>query len=103
MHKVFTNTLPCGIIPALSQQISWVSELGIYDKQDCLGCLHHILRDLPVWMNPDDFNELSGILPSCTGQDFFQTLCTTMIETTLLGMVWFILDEQFVFIFDSWK
>jgi hypothetical protein len=99
VHKALTNILPCGIIPALSQQISWVSELGIYDKQDCLGCLHHILRDLSVWMNPDDFNELSGILPSCTSQDFFQTLCTTMIESTLLGMVWFILDEQFVFIF----
>jgi hypothetical protein len=34
-------------------------------------------------MNPDDFDELSGILPGCTDQDFFQTLCTTMIETTV--------------------
>lgn len=98
-HMVFTNILPCGIIPVLSQQISWVSELGFYDKTDCLGCLLHMLRDLPAWMNPYDFDELSGILPRCIGQDFFQTLCTTMIETTLLGIVWFILDEHDVDLF----
>jgi len=84
MRKVFTGILPCGILPALSQHISWVSKLGIFDNQYCLGCLP---RDVPDGLcNSQGFEELSEILAMCTGQNFFQTLTTRVVESMLLGM-----------------
>lgn len=85
MCKVFTEILPCGVLPALSQHISRASELGIFEKQCCLGCLP---RDVPETLlsNLSHFEELSQILPMFTGQSLFQTLTTGVVESVLLGM-----------------
>jgi len=84
MCKVFTQILPCGILPALSQHISRASELGIFENQYCLGCLP---RDIPeALLAINGFGRLSQILPMLTGQIFFQTLTTSMVESMLLGM-----------------
>jgi len=84
MCKVFTKILPCGILPALSQHISWASELGIFENQHCLGCLP---RDIPEkLLDFYDFSVLSQILPMLTARSFFQTLSTRMVESMLLGM-----------------
>ena len=87
MCKVFTGILPCAILPALSQHISWaskVSERGIFGNQYCLGCLQ---RDIPETLfGTDDFEVLSQILPMLTGQNFFQALSTNMVESMLLGL-----------------
>jgi hypothetical protein len=84
MRKVFTQILPCGILPALSQNISRASELGIIENQYCLGCLP---RDVPETLLDLSYVEvLSQILPMLTSQNFFQTLSTRMVECVLLGM-----------------
>ena len=84
MCKVFTGILPCGILPALSQHISRASQLGIFENQCCLGCLP---RDVPeTLLDAHGFEVLSQILPMLTGQNFFQTLTTRMLESMLLGM-----------------
>jgi hypothetical protein len=83
MHKVFNKILLHGILPALGQQISHVSKLGIFESQNCLGCLKKIPRS--ILGNGSEV--LSEILPKCTGQIFSQTLCTTIVESTLLAMV----------------
>jgi hypothetical protein len=84
MHKLFTKILPCGILPALSQRISRTSELGIFENQYCARCL---LQDIPeTLLDVNGFEVLSQILPMLTGQNFFQTLTTSMVESTLLGM-----------------
>ena len=81
---VFTQILPCGILPALSQHISRASELGIFENQHCLGCLP---RDVPeTLLDVNGFEVLSQILPMLTGQNFFQALSTRMVESVLLGM-----------------
>jgi len=84
MWKVFTRILPCGILPALSQQISQASELGISGNQYCLRCLPRQVSEALLDVN--DFEVLSQILPMLTGQSFFQTLSTIMVESVLLGM-----------------
>jgi hypothetical protein len=84
MHKVFTQILPCAILPALSQHISRASEPGIFENQHCLGCLP---RDIPAkLLDFNDFELLFQILPMLTDQSFFQTLATRMVELVLLNM-----------------
>jgi len=85
MCKLFTEILPRGILPALSQHISLASELGIFENQYCLGCLP---QDIPeTLLRLHGFMMLSQILPMLIGQTFFQTLTTGIVESTLLGMV----------------
>jgi len=87
MCKLFTEILPCGILPALSQHISQVSELGIFENQYCLGCLP---RDVPatgMLLGLGDFLVQSQILPMFTSQSFFQAFSTSMVESTLLGIM----------------
>jgi len=85
MRKVFTKILPCGILPALSQHISRACGLGIFENQYCLRCLRqHVPEQM---LDLDGFEVLSRILPMFTGQTFFQTLSTRMVESMLLGMV----------------
>ena len=84
MCKVFTQILPCGILPALSQHISRASELGILENQCCLGCLP---QDIPERLLDDyGFKMLSQILPMLIGYNFFQTLTTRIVESVLLGL-----------------
>ena len=98
MCKVSTQILPCGILPALSQHMSRASELRIFENQHCLRCLP--LNSLEMLLELDDFGLLSRILPMLTGQTFFQTLATRMVESVLLGMTQ---DLSYVFVFDFWK
>jgi hypothetical protein len=102
MCKIFTETVPCGILPALSQYISQASELGIFENQYCLGCLP---RDVPeTLLHFHYFGLLSQILPMLTGQSFFQTLTTRMVESVLLGMARnSYIGYLHVFVFDFWK
>ena len=83
MQKVLTAILPCGILPALDQQISRASELGIFEDQSCLRC--RLEDDFPesLTVNGNDVQ----ILPMCTGQIFFHAFCTRIVESHLLGMV----------------
>ena len=101
MHNIFTRILSCGILPALNQQILQTRELGIFENQICLGC--H-LPDLPENLLDinHDFGVLSEILGMCTGQNFFQNLCTRIIESTLLGVLQN-LYTWYVFVFEFWK
>ena len=87
MHEVFTKILLGGILPAVSQHISRASELGIFENHYCLGCLPQDIPDMLLDSN-FDFEVLSRILPMLTSQNFFQTLCTRVVESVLLGMVW---------------
>jgi hypothetical protein len=101
MYKVFREILSQGILPALGQHILHASKLGIFESQKCLGCL----QDVPeMLLNMHDFDALSQILSMCTGQHFFQALCTRIVESTLLGKVHALLTRlQYVFSFDLWK
>ena len=84
MWKVFTEILPCGILPALSQSITRASELGIFENQQCLGCLP---QDIPeMLLDFNGFEVLSQILPMITGQSFFRILTTRIVESMLLRM-----------------
>ena len=83
---IFTKILLGGILPAVSQHISRASELGIFENHYCLGCLPRDIPDMFLDSN-SDFEMLSRILPMLTGQDFFQTLSTRVVEAVLLGMV----------------
>lgn len=84
MHKVFTVIIYRGILPALSEHILSASlELGIIENQT-LRSQSSFLESLTDF---DGFEVLSCILPMCTGQDFFQTLCTRVVESALHGMV----------------
>ena len=104
MCKLFTQILPCGILPALSQHISRASELGIFENQCCLGCLP---QDIPERLLDDHgFEVLSLILPTLIGQSFFQTLITRTIESMLLGLACdlFMQQPRYVcIVFDLWK
>ena len=94
MHKVFNEILLRGILPAFGQQISrTASKLGIFESQNCLKCLQASLRAVPEFESLSDDLVLCEILPMCTGQNFFQTLCTRMVEYELLRMVWFTYRE----------
>jgi hypothetical protein len=106
MHKVFTQILPCGILPALSQYISWASEQGIFENHYYFRCCW---RDVPtanrgLLDSYSNFEAVIGILPMCTSQHFFQTFCTRVIESTLLEKVQASLScVMYVFLFDFWK
>ena len=90
MQKVFTQTLH-GMLLALRQHVLHASELGLFENQYCFGCQQHV-QDFPLELfDIRCYDILSEILPVCIGQNFFQTLCTGLIESTLLGMVWIIL------------
>ena len=87
MCKVFTEILPCGVLPALSQHISRFSdELGIFENQMCLGCFFESLPAGTEWFK--NFELLFQILPILRGQNFFQTLTTRMVESALLRVAW---------------
>ena len=99
MHKTFTRILSCSVLPVLDQQILQARELGIFDNQNCLGCHLPNLPENLLDIN-HDFGILSGILSMCTGQNFFQALCTRTIESTLLGVLqnlysWYVLVFEF--------
>jgi len=100
MQKVFTQILH-GILSTLRQHVLRTSEFGLFENQYCFGCQQvfpwHKLLDIHC------FDILSEILPICTGQNFLQTLCTGIIESTLLGMVWVILNWRYVFVLEVWK
>ena len=105
MQKALTEILPHGILLALRQHVLRASELGIFEHQYCFRCQEHV-QDFPdALLDPPHYDTLSGILPICTGQNFFQTLCTRLIECTLLGMVWTIVNGKLkcVFVFDIWN
>ena len=103
MHKLFTEILPCSILPALGQYISQARKLGIVENQTCLACR---LGDIPENLLPisySGFYMLSGILRvrMCASQNFFQALCTRAVEATLLRILWKL--YEYVFIFEFWK
>ena len=79
MCKVFTKILPCGVPPALSQHISRVSELGIFENQ-CVSSASS--SHIPELSGSE--NLLFQILPMLSGQNFFQTLTTRVVESALL-------------------
>jgi len=82
MCKVFIEILPCGILPALNQHVSRISKLGIFENPNCLRCQQEIPEGLM-----DSHAVLIGILPMCTTENFFQILCTRVIESDLSQMV----------------
>jgi len=85
MQKISTAILPCATIPVLGQESSQVNQLGIFEDPICLGCRQD---DIPRKLFPTDGCDiLLRILPMCTGQIFFQTLCTRIVESILLEMV----------------
>jgi len=93
MQKVLTQTLH-GMLLALRQHVLRASELSLFENQYCFGCQQHV-QDFPFELfEIRCYDILSDILPICAGQDFFQTLCTGLIESTLLGMVWVILTTS---------
>jgi len=96
MQKFFTAILPCGFLPALDQQISRASELGIFEDQNCLRCREDDFPESPL------SSSVNRILPICTGQIFFHALCTRFVESNLLGMVKR-LYRRYVFVFDIGK
>ena len=101
MKKVLTAILPCTILPALDQQISRAAELGIFENQHCLlRRQDNFPRSMPVFEN---FSSLPGFLSMCTGQSFFQALCTIIVESFLLGTVQHMLSQRYVFTFDIEK
>ena len=99
MYRVFTQILPCGILPALSQHISYTSKLGIFENPNCLRCLK---GDPELLLSPYNYRALITILSMCTAQDFFQTFCTRAIEYTLLAMVGN-MSIEYVFVLDFWR
>ena len=104
IYKVFTEIIPHGILPALSRQISWASKkLGIFESRSCLQCLWewHDVPELDLY----NFGLLSRqTVRMCTDQNFFQILCTRMVESTLLGRVIFIIFRtRYVFDLLAWK
>jgi hypothetical protein len=105
MRKVLAKILPHGILSALSQYVLRASELGFFENRYCFRCQQHG-EDFPEFktlFNIPCYDILFEILPTCTGQNFFQTLCTRFIESTLLQIVWTIVGERCVFVFDFWK
>ena len=95
MCEVFTEILPCGVLPALSQHISRVNELGIFENQICLGCF---FESHPGTEWTRNFELLFQILPILRGQNFFQVLSTRMVESALLRVARD-LSEEYVCIF----
>jgi hypothetical protein len=101
MCKVFTGILPRGILPALSQHISRISKLGIFENPNSLRSQQEIPEGLVDCRY--DYEALFGILAMCTTENFFQTLCTQVLESSLFWMVRNAADMEYVFVFDFWK
>jgi len=92
MQKVFIAILPCGILPALDQRISWVSESGFFENRICFRCQED---DYPESM----LENIPKFLPMCTHQSFFQALCTRFVESYLVDIV-HTMYARYVFVFD---
>jgi len=89
MHEVFIEIIPRGILPALRVSNFWLKKTGILDVKDgsvCLKC-----SNAEIWecssLDAQDFGVLCEICRACTGQDYFQLLCTSILEVILFGMV----------------
>jgi len=103
MQKVFTEILFHGILSGLGQHVLRASELDLFENKYCFGCQPQHGQDFPHMFNIGCYDVLSEVLPICVGQNFFQTLCTRIIECTLLGMVRVFLTWKYVFVFVIWK
>ena len=104
MCRVFTEILLYGILPVLSQHISRASELGLFETQNCLRCLQDAPEMLALLNTPSSsFEALFGILPMCTGQNFFETFCTSVIESILLGTLVWIMSNVYVLLRGFWE
>ena len=101
MRNILELILPGGILAALSQDISPASKLGILKNGNCLRYLSPDLSEIFL-LEPESFEALSQILPVLTGQYFFHTLTTRMVESMLLGMARE-LFTLYVFVFDFWE
>jgi hypothetical protein len=105
MHKVVIEIIPCGILPALRVGNFWFKQTGILDDKDGFLCFKCSIPQISIgrrhWLNTKSLEMLSEIPSVCTGQDFFQLLCTTIVEAILFGMVyWTTVYEGYVFPFD---
>ena len=106
MHKVLIEIIPRGIIPALRVGNFWIKKTGILgdnDRSVCLKCsIPQIFIRQSHWLDRTTFEMLSEIPFVCTGQDFFQLLCTTIVEAILFGMVHWTgtVHRGYVFLFD---
>ena len=103
MQKIFIAILPHGILPMLDQHISRASELGFFENQNCFRCLQDVPNLKMLVVLNTSFEELLQILPMCTSQNFFQSFCTRVLESVLLGMVWIRMSNRYIFVFDFWK
>jgi len=108
MHKVLIEIIPRGILPALRVGNFWFKKTGILDDRDgsvCLQCsIPQVLIGRDHWLDAKSFETLSEIACACTGQDFFQLLCTTIVEAILFGMVyWTTVYKGYVFPLDLSK
>ena len=106
MHQVFIEIITRGILPALRIGNLWLKKTGILDNEDgsvCLRCsIPQILIGKLSFLNGECFEGLSAIILACNGRDCFELLCTSMIEATLFGMVYWITEygpELYVFSF----
>ena len=98
MQRVLTEILLHGFLEAIHQLVLHTSELlGFFENRFCFRCQPH-LKNFPHTLL--EIKILSEILPLCTGLSFFQILCTRIIETTLLEVLWDILNHWCVFVFD---
>ena len=93
MEKAFTEIVSRGILLALRQHVFRARELGLLENQYCFGCQQHVQKFPLTLFDIRSYDILSEILPMCTGQKYFQLLCTRVIECTLLGMVWAIANN----------
>jgi hypothetical protein len=100
MQKVLAKILPHGILLALGHHVLRAGELGFFENEYCFRCQQHVQNFPETLFDIQCYDILSEILPICTGQSFFETLCTRIVECTLLGMVWAIVDERCVFVFN---
>jgi len=102
MHEILTEIILRGILPALRVSNFWFKKTGILEDKDgsvCWKCsIPQILIGRHHWLNTDNFEMLPSISFVCTGQDFFQLLCTTIVEAILFGMVyWTTIYQGYVF------
>jgi len=102
MHKVLIEIIPRGILPVLRVGNFRFKKMGILDDKEgsvCLKCsIPQILIGRRHWLDTNSFEMLSKIPSACTGQDFFQLLCTTIVEAILFGMVyWTTVHKGYVF------
>ena len=100
MQKVLTEIVSHGVLSAFRQHVFRASELGLFENQYCFGCQQHVQHFPQQLLTIRCYDTLFDILPICTSQNFFRTLCTRITECRLLGMLWDILQTWCVFVFD---